>query len=104
MALIAELLGEAILGEAMDGMNWIAICIDLSRFRAPAAYRRAAEECLAELRACPPAPGFDQVEIPGERERRLRAERVENGIPLPPRTLAALRDLGVRLGVAHQGI
>ena len=33
----------------------------------------AAEEVLADLRACPPAPGFDRVEIPGEREREQRA-------------------------------
>jgi LDH2 family malate/lactate/ureidoglycolate dehydrogenase len=99
MALVAELLGEAILGQAMDGMNWICIAIDLTRFRAPTAYRRAAEECLAELRDCPPAPGFDRVEVPGEREAALRLERLATGIPIPPATLASLRALGVQLGV-----
>ena len=99
MALVAELLGEAILGQAMDGMNWICIAIDLTRFRAPMAYRRAAEECLAELRDCPPAPGFDRVEVPGEREAALRLERLATGIPIPPATLASLRALGVQLGV-----
>jgi LDH2 family malate/lactate/ureidoglycolate dehydrogenase len=99
MALVAELLGEAILGQAMDGMNWICIAIDLTRFRAPMAYRRAAEECLAELRGCPPAPGFDRVEVPGEREAALRLERLTTGIPIPPATLASLRALGVQLGV-----
>lgn len=99
MALVAELLGEAILGKAMDGMNWIGVAVDLARFRAPAAYRHAAEECLAELRACPPAPGFEYVEVPGEREARLHAERSSNGIPIPPETLERLRELGRRLGV-----
>jgi LDH2 family malate/lactate/ureidoglycolate dehydrogenase len=99
MALVAELLGEAILGQAMDGMNWICIAIDLTRFRAPMAYRRAAEECLAELRDCPPAPGFERVEVPGEREAALRLERLTTGIPIPPATLVSLRALGVQLGV-----
>ena len=99
MALVAELLGEAILGQAMDGMNWICLAIDLSRFRASSAYRAAAEECLSELRDCPPAPGFDRVEVPGEREAALRLERLTTGIPIPPVTLASLRALGVRLGV-----
>jgi len=99
MALVAELLGEAILGQAMDGMNWICLAIDLSRFRASSTYRAAAEECLAELRDCPPAPGFDRVEVPGEREAALRLERLTTGIPIPPATLASLRALGVRLGV-----
>ncbi len=29
MALLAELLGEAVFGEVMDGLNWICVCIDL---------------------------------------------------------------------------
>jgi hydroxycarboxylate dehydrogenase B len=97
MALIAELLGEAILGQVRDGLNWIAIAVDLGRYRAPEAYRQAAEACLAEMRACPPAPGFDRVEVPGEREARLHAERMRNGIPVAPDTLEALRALGRRL-------
>ena len=99
MALVAELLGEAILGQAMDGMNWIAIAVDLARFRAPAAYLHAAEQCLAELRACPPAPGFRRVEVPGEREARMREERLSSGIPIAPETLDRLRALGRRLGL-----
>ena len=99
MALVAELLGEAILGNARDGMNWIAIAVDLARFRAPPAYRKAAEDCLAELRACPPAKGFRSVEVPGEREARLREERLASGIPIPPETLDCLRALGRRLGL-----
>lgn len=102
LALVAELLGEAILGQAMDGLNWITIAVDLARFRAPAAYRLAAEECLAELRACPPAPGFERVEIPGEREANMRADRMVKGIPIPPDTLEGLRALGRRLRVAHE--
>ncbi len=99
LGLIAELIGEAIFGNAMSGMNWICVCIDLGRYRDGSAYRLAAEDLLAELRACPPAPGFDQVEIPGERERRLRAERLAAGVPLPAKTLAALKDAAQRLGL-----
>ena len=69
MGLLGELIGEALLGEAMSGMNWICVCVDLARFRGPSAYAMAAERGLAEVRACPPAPGFERVEIPGERER-----------------------------------
>jgi LDH2 family malate/lactate/ureidoglycolate dehydrogenase len=99
MALVAELLGEAISPLARDGMNWIAIAVDLSRFRLPAAFQDAAEACLQELRECPPAPGFERVEIPGERESELRQQRMRSGIPLPPQTLATLCRLGRRLGV-----
>ncbi len=104
MALLAELLGEAILGDAKSGMNWICVAVDLARFRAPSAYRRAAEECLAEMRACPPAPGVLNVEIPGEREAALREHRLAEGIPVPPSTLELLRALGAFLGVPAHGL
>jgi LDH2 family malate/lactate/ureidoglycolate dehydrogenase len=99
MALVAELLGEAILGQAMDGMNWIAIAVNLSRFRSPQAYQEAAESCLRELRNCPPAAGFDRVEIPGEREAALRAARLASGIPVPKASLEALVALAGKLRV-----
>lgn len=104
LALLAELLGEAIMGEAKSGMNWICVAVDLARFRAPQAYRRAAEECLAEMRACPPAPGFTQVEIPGEREAALRAQRLAHGIPVPEGTRALLRRLGKDLAVSVEAL
>ncbi|MEO1330433.1 MAG: Ldh family oxidoreductase [Pseudomonadota bacterium] len=99
MAALAELVGEAIFGRARSGMNWLLLTVDLARFRGPSAYRAAAEACLAEIRSCPPAPGFDRVEVPGERERRLRAENLAAGVPLPARTLEGLSALARRLSV-----
>ncbi len=100
MALMGELIGEAMLGSSRDGLNWIFICIDMQRFRGGEGYRSVAEKILAEIRDCPPAPGFERVEVPGERERRLRAERLEKGIPLPAETVAELNDTAAALGVA----
>ena len=102
MALIAELIGEAMLGPAAHGMNWIAILLDTAAFGARGAYRAAAEACLAEMRACPPAPGFSRVEVPGERERALRAERLEHGVPLPPATIAAIDAAAAALGLGER--
>lgn len=100
MALIAELLGEAIMGDAKNGMHWICVCIDLARYRDASTYRAAAEECLQELRDCPPAPGFERVEIPGEREAAQRADRLSAGVPIPPATLAAIKAMAATLGLA----
>jgi len=99
MALIAELVGGAMLGEAILGLNWLCVFIDLAGFAAPEAYRAAAEACLNDVRTCPPATGFEAVEVPGERERRLETENMELGIPLPPATLAVLRETGAALGI-----
>lgn len=72
MGLIGELIGEALLGPVETEMNWLLIGIDAKRYRDPERMQTIAEEILAELRACPPAQGFRQVEIPGERGRKRR--------------------------------
>lgn len=74
LALVAELIGEAMLGPSTTEGNWLLITLDARRFREPSAMQAAAEAVLDELRQCPPAPGFDRVEIPGERERDYRAQ------------------------------
>ncbi len=99
MALVAELLGEAVFGEMMDGLNWICVCIDLTRFRNTSHYRQAAEECLASVRACPPAPGFNHVQVPGEREDTLRKERLRTGIPISAGAVAEMKAAAAALGV-----
>ena len=78
LSLVAELIAEAMLGPSSPECNWFLLTIDTRRFRQPAALKAAAEEVLADLRNCPPAPGFEEVEIPGERERKQRSQ--SNGI------------------------
>ena len=92
LAVVGELLGEAMLGPSTTEANWILLSVDTRRFRAPSALQAAAEEVLAELRQCPPAPGFERVEVPGEREREQRA--LADGIVLiPARTWQQILDL-----------
>lgn len=99
LALIAELLGEAVFHEAQTGMNWMVIAIKLSAFREGASYRRVAEEILEELRTCPPAEGFARVEVPGERDAALRSNRLKAGVPFAPKTIQALNRAAEKLGV-----
>ena len=96
MALVAELIGEAMLGPSTTECNWLLVTIDASRFRESGAMQAAAEEVLDELRQCPPAPGFERVEIPGERERDYR--RQSNGIvSIPEATWQQIQDLHASL-------
>jgi LDH2 family malate/lactate/ureidoglycolate dehydrogenase len=55
---------------------------------------------LDELRAIPPARGFDEVLVAGEPEDRARAERERNGIPVVPALWTTLCALSDELGVA----
>ena len=94
LALMAELIGEAMLGPATTECNWLLITLDCTRFQTAGPMAKAAEEILHDLRTCPPAPGFTRVDIPGERERRHRAQS-QQIIAVPERTwqqIIALHD------------
>jgi S-methylmethionine-dependent homocysteine/selenocysteine methylase len=69
------------------------VACDLARAARDRAGAAGAEEILAELRDCPPAPGFARVEIPGERERALRDASRPLGIAVPAPTLARIQAL-----------
>lgn len=98
LAVFAELVGEALLGPSTTEGNWLLITLDATRFREAHPMQAAAEEVLAELRACPPAPGFAQVDIPGERERAHRA--ASGGVAaVPEATWAQILELAQSLGL-----
>jgi LDH2 family malate/lactate/ureidoglycolate dehydrogenase len=85
LALMAELIAEAMLGPATTECNWLLITLKASIYRAGSSMQNIAEEILDEMRQCPPSPGFERVEIPGEREREHR-ERCDGVIPVPAAT------------------
>jgi len=84
LALVAELVGEAMLGPVRRGeINWMILAVDCRNFRAPDAMQAAAEAILAEIRACPPAADVARVEVPGERERDRAADADPGLVHLP---------------------
>ncbi len=99
LAVVAELIAEAMLGPATTEANWLMITLDARRYRESSAMQAAAEDILAELRDCPPAPGFDRVEVPGERER-ARKTAARGKIAIPEQTWKQIRELAERLGNA----
>ena len=76
-------IGRLYEGEVQD-VGHFHLAIDIDRL---AGRDRGAEllaRLLGDLKAIPPAPGFDEVLVPGEPEARRQAERERDGIPLPP--------------------
>ena len=70
LAIMAELIGEAMLGPIEKGeINWLILAVDCSRFRGAEAMKTSAEEILDEIRRCRPSGDAEKVEVPGERER-----------------------------------
>ena len=98
LSLMAELIGEAMLRPSSPECNWFLLAIDTRRYRSPNALQAAAEEVLSDLRTCPPAPGFDKVEIPGERERAQR-EQSNGVIAIPEATWEQVLALAQELDV-----
>jgi LDH2 family malate/lactate/ureidoglycolate dehydrogenase len=45
-------------------------------------YRREAQQLQEQIRETPPAPGFTEVLVPGDPERRAREKRLREGIPV----------------------
>ena len=79
MGIIAELMGDAMLGEAVE-YNWLMVLIRADAFRPMADYTEASTGFMAEVRGSTPAPGFDQVIMPGERETAQARAASETGI------------------------
>jgi LDH2 family malate/lactate/ureidoglycolate dehydrogenase len=54
---------------------------------------------LGELRAIPPAPGFDEVLAPGDPEQRAQGARERDGVPIEPALWGTLNELSRELEV-----
>lgn len=100
MSVAAEMIAEALLGPATTECNWLMLAMDCTLYQEPTRMQEIAEEILAELRACPPAPGFTKVEVPGEREAESRQRNLEAPIHLPEATWAKIEILAEGLGVS----
>lgn len=99
LSVAAEMIAEAMLGPATTECNWLMLALDCSLYQKPTRLTSIAEEILEELRTCPPAPGFDRVEVPGEREARARHENLDRPISLPAATWANIEQIAADLGV-----
>ena len=56
------------------------------------------------IRETKPIAGVDTVLIPGDPERKTRAERTKNGVPLPDDTWAAIVNTAREVGVSEVSI
>jgi LDH2 family malate/lactate/ureidoglycolate dehydrogenase len=86
-------------GEVQQNTGHFHLAIDPERTVGRDAFAGVLGGLLDELRAIPPARGFDEVLVAGDPEDRARAQRERDGVPIEPalwRTLCALSDeLGV---------
>ena len=62
-------------------------------------YAKRADRLERRVRAVPPAPGFEEVLVPGDPELRTRAVRQREGIPIPDDVWQQLVELAASLGI-----
>jgi uncharacterized oxidoreductase len=104
LAVIAELLSGPLAGaDRYPGVTRrsgiFIFAVDAAVFRPLVDYEKALAKTLGRIKAVPPAPGFEEVLLPGEPEARARARREDDGIPIPEDTWQAVCNVGAELGV-----
>jgi uncharacterized oxidoreductase len=84
--------------------NLLSILIDPERMAGADAMAADIDRLVEWVKGSPPARPGGEVLLPGEVERRARAERRANGISLDPNTLAQLREAASSAGVPEDEI
>ena len=110
LALMCELLGGALAGSGCAGPErqrfangMVSIYMAPAHFGSEGAIARETRGYIDFVRSSRPAEPGGTVLLPGDPERRTRAERLAEGIPLAPGTWAAIRETALHVGVPDVG-
>ncbi len=74
--------------------------MDVAAFTPLDAYQRGVRAFLDDIKATPPAPGFDEVLVPGDYEHNTRKKRLQTGIEVPSDIWARIQSWADKLRVS----
>lgn len=80
-----------------DGLFLMAI--DVRQFSPLDEFRARVAELIEHMKTSPPAPGFQEVMVPGEYEHRQEEKRRREGIVIDETTWVEIQAIAVELGV-----
>jgi LDH2 family malate/lactate/ureidoglycolate dehydrogenase len=116
LGLLAEILCAVLSGGAMTtevggtflydrpmGTSHFFLAIDASRFLPLERFQARMEHVIRQIKATPPARGYDEVLVAGDPEWRIEAERVRSGIPMDAGTWSRLEALAAGYGIPMPG-
>ena len=107
LAFVIDLLAGALSGAGVcrpdppppkDGL--FMIVLDVQRFVPLAVFHQQVMQLIDHVKSCPPAPGFKEVCVPGEIERREEQARRASGIEIPERTWAEICQVAAEVDVS----
>jgi uncharacterized oxidoreductase len=81
--------------------SMLAIVIDPAQLNDAGAVAEATASTAAHIRSSRVAPGFEQVLLPGEPERRSAERRTREGIPVDDGTWREVLDAAAKLGITQ---
>jgi len=108
LSMVAEALGGALTGatrfeEAERSRNCLFMWgVHIGAFQPAEEYLMLEARSIDKVKGTPPAPGFDEVLIPGERGRRTQQVREREGVWIPDKTWHNIRSTAEQLGVLDQ--
>lgn len=76
------------------------VAIDIAAFQPVEEFKKRVDALIRDIRGSRTLPGVDRIRLPGEGSYAARADRLENGIPLPPPLLESLNRLAAELKIA----
>ncbi|GLK74013.1 Ldh family oxidoreductase [Ancylobacter dichloromethanicus] len=79
------------------------LALDVERFMPAATFGALLKAQLDDLRSDTPLPGTGDIRLPGDQRAVRRAERGENGVPIPAPLERQLDELAAGLGIAPLG-
>jgi len=98
-ALLGGLSGDFDIDQGMMRGAFMQV-INIDTFTPVAAYQQGVRTLLDGIKATPPAPGFDEVLVPGDFEHRSRLARLRQGIELPDAIQTQLQAWADQLNVS----
>ncbi|BBO32868.1 Ldh family oxidoreductase [Lacipirellula parvula] len=88
-------------GEIVARDGSLLIAIDVRHFSSEDIFSGHVRGLIAHIKSCPPAPGYDEVFVPGEMEYRTAQLRRKEGIHVEEEAWNGIEAIGDRLGATR---
>src|SRR6187549_1202782 len=83
-----------------EGIGHFFGAMRIDAFRPAEEFKFHMDNWINRFRSATPIEGQERVLIPGDPEREMNAQRLAEGIPLNPKVVEDLKQLGTKLGIA----